>query len=134
MRNDERKGKKKAKDYYNQQAENYVKQYQEGYEPYPANLIRLDFIVDRLKEHHARTILDAGCGTCGPMIRLLKEGFDVQGFDFSAEMVRHGRDELKKHGYQTNLIRCGDLKSETTHINERFDAILALGVFPHILR
>lgn len=134
MYKNENEGKVKSKKFYNQEAKHYIKQYREGYKGYPANLIRLNIIVDRLKKNNVKTILDIGCGTCGPMIiRLLQEGFDVKGFDFSFEMVKQGRKELGKAGYKPELIHCADLEDEKTLVHERFDAILALGVFPHIV-
>ena len=71
---------KTARDFYDQEAQNYKKMYEPGYEHYPANLIRLKLIIKRLNENKARKILDAGCGTAIPMIKLLKQGFDVEGF------------------------------------------------------
>ena len=129
----EKKGKQKAKNYYDQEAEDYIKQYQRGYDQYPANLIRIKLIIERLRKNNVKTILDAGCGTCGPMIRLLKEGFDVKGFDFSRDMVEEGKKELEKAGYDPELIHFADLESGAGFSREKFDAILALGVFPHIV-
>lgn len=129
----EKKGKQKAKNYYDQEAGNYIKQYQKGYDQYPANLIRIKFIIERLKKNNVKTILDAGCGTCGPTIKLLKEGFDVKGFDFSKDMVEEGKKELEKAGYDPELIHFADLEDGACLPKEKFDAILALGVFPHIV-
>lgn len=128
-----KKGKQKARDYYDQEARDYIKQYQEGYELYPANLIRINFIIERLKKNNVKTILDAGCGTCGPMIKLLKEGFHVKGFDSSKEMVEQGKRELEKACYGSELIYLADLEDGPSFPTEKFDAILALGVFPHIV-
>lgn len=122
-----------ARDYYSQEAGDYIRMYTNRWDKYPANLIRIKFIIKRLKKNKVKTILDAGCGTCGPMIRLLKEGFDVRGFDFSKEMVQEGKRELKKSGYDPKLIHHADLEDQKTLPGQKFDAILALGVFPHIL-
>lgn len=129
----EKKGKQKSKNYYDQEAGDYIKQYQKGYDQYPANLIRIKFIIERLRKNNVKTILDAGCGTCGPMIKLLKEGFDVKGFDFSRDMVEEGKKELEKAGYDPELIHFADLEDGAGLSREKFDAILALGVFPHIV-
>ena len=129
---DETDEKQNSQDYYDQEAEEYSRQYQEGYEQYPANQIRLNFIIEILKKNHFKTILDAGCGTCGPMIKLLNDDFYVKGFDFSKEMVKEGKSELKKAGYDTELIYHADLEAGTGLRDEKFDALLALGVFPHI--
>jgi len=127
------KGKEKAKQYYDQEALDYIKQYQQGYGQYPANLIRIRFIIDRLKKHKVKTVLDVGCGTCGPMIHLLNAGFKVEGFDFAKEMVLQGKKELKKAGYDPELIYDADLERESMMPKKKFDAIIALGVFPHLL-
>lgn len=109
----ELKGKQKAQNYYDQEAGDYIKMYQEGYDKYPANLIRIKFIIERLKKNDVKTILDVGCGSCGPMIKLLKEGFDVRGFDFSKDMVKEGKKGLVKAGYDSELICFADLEDET---------------------
>lgn len=124
--------RQKTKDYYYQEAADYIKQYQGRHGRYPANLIRIKFIIERLKKSNVRSILDAGCGSCGPMIKLLKEGFNVEGFDFSKEMVKQGRKELKKLGYNPGLIHLANLEGGTGLPKGKFDAALALGVFPHI--
>ena len=125
-------GKKKAQDYYDQESEKYKAMYEEGYEKYPANLIRLKLIINRLKKNNLQNILDVGCGTCIPMIKLLQQGFSVRGFDFSADMIKMGKIELKKVGYDSTSIFQADLEDDSSLPEETFDAILALGVFPHI--
>jgi len=125
-------GKKKAQDYYDQESEKYKVMYEEGYEKYPANLIRLKLIINRLKKNNLQNILDVGCGTCIPMIKLLEQGFSVKGFDFSADMIKMGKIELKKEGYDSASIFQADLEDDSSLPEETFDAILALGVFPHI--
>ena len=129
----DQKGKQKVLAYYDQEAADYIKQYQKVYDKYPANLIRIKFIIERMKKNKVKTILDAGCGTCGPMIKLLKSGFKVKGFDFSKQMVEEGRKELKKSGYDPELIWVADLENQKGLPKEKFDAVIALGVFPHIL-
>lgn len=126
-------GKANAKKYYDQDAKGYIQMYKEGYEEYPANLIRLNLVIERLKQNKVKKVLDVGCGTCAPIIRLLKDGFNVKGIDFSEEMVKEGKKELRKAGYNPNLIFQGDIEDDTSLTSEKFDAILALGVFPHIL-
>ena len=124
--------KKSTKYFYNQEAANYKKMYEPGYQHYPANLIRLKLIIKRLKANNSKKILDAGCGTAIPMIKLLKLGFDMNGFDYSIEMVSFGRKELKLAKFEPNLIYQADLEKKSTIKNKKFDAVLSLGVFPHI--
>ena len=123
---------KTARDFYDQEAQNYKKMYEPGYEHYPANLIRLKLIIKRLNENKARKILDVGCGTAIPMIKLLKQGFDVEGFDYSKHMVEFGKFELESAKYSSNRVFHADLENNKTMPKRKFDGILALGVFPHI--
>jgi len=118
--------------YYEQEAKDYKLMYKEGYQNYPANLIRLNMVTELLKKNKVKTILDVGCGTCIPMIRFLKEGFQVKGFDFSKKMVKNGKEELEKSGFDSDLIFYADLEKDKNLPDEKFDAILALGVFPHL--
>lgn len=125
--------KEKVINYYDQEAKDYKLMYKERYQKYPANLIRLNIVTERLKKNNIKTILDIGCGTCTPMIKFLKEGFQIKGFDFSKEMIKHGKKELEKAGFDPNLIFYADLEKDKNLPKEKFDAILALGVFPHLL-
>ena len=79
-----------------------------------------------------KTVLDVGCGTAIPMIKLLKEGFDVEGFDYSKRMVEFGKFELESAKYSSNRVFHADLENNKTMPKRKFDGILALGVFPHI--
>ena len=126
-------GKEKSKEYYDQVAHTYKQMYEENYEKYPANLIRLKLLIKRLKEIKTKTILDVGCGTCAPMIKLLKEGFDVRGCDFSSEMIKIGKDQLTKEKLDPNLISQADVEDDSSMPDGKFDSILALGVFPHLV-
>lgn len=125
--------KEQVKKYYDQEYLDYIAMYKDGYKEYPSNLIRFNFVNKRLKENKITTILDVGCGACSPMILLLNGGFKVKGFDFSEEMVEEGKNELEKAGYDSNLICHHDFEDDLSIFNEKFDAMLALGVFPHLL-
>ena len=126
-------GKEKSKEYYDQVSQTYKQMYEENYDKYPANLIRLKLLIKKLKETNTKTVLDVGCGTCTPMIRLLKEGFDVRGCDFSSEMIKIGKDQLIKEKFDPNLISQGDVEDDSNLPSGKFDSILALGVFPHLV-
>lgn len=126
-------GKEKSKEYYDQVAQTYKQMYEENYDKYPANLIRLKLLIKKLKETNTKTVLDVGCGTCTPMIRLLREGFDVRGCDFSAEMIKIGKHQLIKEQFDPNLISQADIEDDASLPNDKFDSILALGVFPHLV-
>jgi len=128
----ENKSKDYVSKYYDQEASDYIHMYEQGYLEYPANAIRHEIVTKKLLENNVKHVLDAGCGTCGPLIRFLKEGMKCKGFDFSTEMVNSGKKELQKDGFDPNLISVADLENEASLPNEKFDAAVALGVFPHI--
>ena len=123
---------KKIQEYYDQEVHDYTKMYKKNYSSYPSNLLRMNIILDRLKKNKIKTILDVGCGTCGPMIKFLKEGYKVEGFDFSKEMIKEGKKELEKAGFNSNLIYFANLEKPSTLPKKKFDAIIASGVFPHV--
>ena len=90
----DRDAKQRVIDYYNQEAASYIDQYQLPrleQEFYPANDIRLEILVRILKARAVRTVLDIGCGSAGPLLRFVREGWDAVGFDFSPEMVSAAR-------------------------------------------
>ena len=124
--------KERVEQYYDQEAADYIHMYEKNYISYPANAIRLELISKRISETKAKSILDAGCGTCGPLIHFLNKGFFCEGFDFSESMVENGRKELEKEGYDPKIISVGDLETDTDISDKLFDAVIALGVFPHI--
>ena len=84
-------------------------------------------------QNKIKTVLDAGCGSGGPMVKLLKNGFKVKGFDFSASMVKAAKEELARNGFSPDLVFQSDLEKGGGLPKEKFDAALAFGVFPHIL-
>ena len=123
----------KVEDFYNQEAKNWNQMYGGKYDYYPANQFRLKIIESRLKKLGIHKILDVGCGAGGPMIKLLQKKFDCQGCDFADEMVIEGKKALKECGFNEELISKGNIEDEFTLPEGKFDAILALGVFPHLL-
>jgi len=130
----DKQGKDLANQYYDQEAEDYIAQYTDRYDKYPSNLVRIKMISKRLKKNGVRTVLDVGCGTAGPMIKLLNDGFDVYGLDFAESMVEVGKQELIKAGHDPSRIWVADLEKDMSGpVHSKYDAILALGVFPHVL-
>lgn len=128
--------KSKIIQYYDQEADEYSDLYDEPLlkqEFYPANAIRLEIILDRLKELGCKTLLDVGCGSGLPLVRFNKAGLDAQGFDFSPKMVEAARSTLRDHDLSPERAFEGDLERRETLPTSTFDAIVATGVFPHNL-
>ena len=128
--------KQRVIDFYNQEAASYIEQYRlptEEQEFYPANAIRLEMIVRILEARAVRTVLDIGCGSGGPLLRFLREGYDAIGFDFSPEMVKAARATLGAAGLDIERVSIGDIERAETLRPGPFDAVIATGVFPHNL-
>lgn len=123
-----------VKKYYDQDTQtlNYFKMYDKGFETYPVNLLRIKIVQKRLKKFKIKSIYDVGCGSCGAMLRLLKEGYKVEGSDFSKKMIQSGKNYLENAGFDSDLIKVGNLEKRSTLPKKEFDAVLALGVFPHL--
>ena len=126
--------KTKAVEYYDQESSVYADMYKPWYDKYPFNRIRLDFVMDILKERGAKKILDVGCGSCRPMIEMLEKGFNVVGFDISDKMLEEGKRDLSAAGFSADLAFKADIEDVKSLPDEKFDAVIALGVFPHILK
>jgi SAM-dependent methyltransferase len=132
MNNIDRKEKIIA--YYNQEAKDYINQYKKPameQEVYPANAIRLEIILKLLHEHNCKSVLDVGCGSGGPLIRFLQEGYDACGFDFSEEMVSTCKKQLQNEGFDSAKAFHGDIEIKESLPQKKFDGIVATGVFPH---
>jgi len=129
--------KERIQSHYRSTAEDYTEQYRPSYTGYPANQKRLAILVDRVRTHRPRTLLDCGCGEGSPMRRLQEEGVQVWGFDLVPEMVEQGQRVLASSG-SADRIWQGDITDPTSFRAPggddppTFDMTLAMGVFPHI--
>lgn len=108
----------------------------ENPDEYTANYFRLQHILQLLPEFGVKRILDAGCGEGSPMVQLLKSGYDVKGFDFVPEMVQGAKRLLAENSFEEDRACWGDITDLITfsHLSagEPFDAIISLGVLPHV--
>lgn len=121
-----------VKQFYNQVADEYdERHYSDDPAGYGQNAIRRNFTIDRLEERGVSTVLDAGCGDGSVMIPLLERGIDVTGFDFSENMVAAAKEKLDEAGYDPDRVSHGDI-TEDLPTDETYDAVIALGVFPHL--
>ena len=120
--------------------------YHEQYDPdliwkneeYPANYFRLQKVIDVLREKGARNFYDLGAGEASPAIGIREAlGIDFRASDLSPEMLRIGRDNLATHGLEPEWLELVDIrdmdaiKMEAKRVGQ-FDAVIALGVIPHV--
>lgn len=126
--------------FYDAIAENYHEQYSRenlfNAEPYPVNYFRLQIVVNALIARGARRVLEVGVGEGTPLITIARSGMDVCGFDLSPEMVKRAKINAEKSSLNPDDFFWGDVQDPITYThclhNGAFDAVLAMGVMPHV--
>ena len=96
---------------------------------YPANIKRLEIIINILKKHKPKKIVDAGCGAGMPLIYIKKKGFDIRGYDKSKNMLIEAKENLKKNKLPLNLVFQDDFENPKKIKNNSVDCILGMGAF-----
>lgn len=127
--------------HYDASAANYHLQYErnllsEVSRKYPANYFRLQLLLNSFIEKNVKRVIEVGVGEGTPLSTLAKAGIEVSGFDISEEMVKKSQATLKKNGLNSENIIWGDVQDPITYAgllrNGQYDALLAMGVMPHI--
>lgn len=120
--------------------------YHEQYDPdliwknteYPANFFRLQKVIEILRERNVGSVYDLGAGEASPIIAIREAlGVDIRASDLSPEMVRLGKENLVRHGMDPEWLNLVDIRNEHAVREEagkvgQFDAVIALGVIPHV--
>ena len=91
--------------------------------------LRIQYILDNIKQIEKLDILDLGCGgglTCEPLSRLKA---NVTGIDFIKENIKIAKDHAYKSNLNIKYIH-GDL--ESLNIKKKYDLILMLEVIEHL--
>lgn len=84
------------------------------------------FYAGIFREHEARSVLDAGCGTGRHAVKLAQEGFRVTGSDLSPGMLEQARARATALGlYLAWFAAAFDELPQKT--DQRFDGILSAG-------
>ncbi len=90
------------------------------------------FFTDLLKKRGVKKILDVATGTGFHSICLLKSNFDVTSVDGCEEMLRKAKENGRRRGHSLHAIQT-DWRDLSSHVHERFDAIVCLGnSFTHL--
>ncbi len=98
-------------------------------ELYPANSQRLNIILSIIKKINPHSIVDAGCGNGMPMISILKEGFNITGYDKAPNMVTEAKKHLLDAGFNPNLVTHDDFENPDHIKDESCDCITGMGTF-----
>lgn len=105
---------------------------------YPANYFRLQKVIQILRERGASSVYDLGAGEASPVVAIREAlRVEIRASDLSPEMVRLGKDNLIKHDMDPEWLTLVDIrdmeaiKAEAAEVGQ-FDAVIALGVIPHV--
>jgi SAM-dependent methyltransferase len=121
--------------WYDEQAATYDEAtFRPAEDRYAGDLYRIELVLNVLRELRPKRVLDVGCGTAEPMLRLLTNGLDVRGFDISPGMIAEAKAKLVASGYSADLAQVDDLldRNVASRQGGPFDAVVANGVFPYI--
>ncbi len=80
----------------------------------------VEFYSERLKSCKGK-ILEPGVGTGRILIPLLENGFNIDGFDVSDDMLKICRKNCQNRGLNPNLFK---EQMETFSLDEKYDAII----------
>lgn len=92
-------------------------------------------MIDALRKHGARTILDIGCGAIYPVI-FARAGFMVTAFDLSGEALSQVREVAGKHGVSERIATVlGDAHYLPSYFetDDMFDAAVIGEMLEHVL-
>jgi 2-polyprenyl-3-methyl-5-hydroxy-6-metoxy-1,4-benzoquinol methylase len=127
--------------YYDASAETYAEQYERSLltdtrKTYPADYFRLQLLLNSFVSKGVKRVIEIGVGEGTPLATLGKAGLDVCGIDISPEMVKQSKLTMKSSGMDPEKITWGDIEDPITYAtvlkDGRFDALMAMGVMPHV--
>lgn len=122
------------------------KEYIEEYDPeqllsrdeYPANYFRLELLKKRFADLNPHRILDAGAGSGIPALRLCEHiaARNVVAFDITPDMVTCLKELFQANGLSESEVFEGSIEDAGSFDRAlqggAFDAVLMLGVIPHV--
>lgn len=92
---------KNWKKYY-EQADEYLREHKDFFSPAKTKA-HTNFIIKALNLKKSDRIIDLGCGDGRITVGLAKKGFDVEGLDFSKNLLRMAKRKAKKNGLSINF-------------------------------
>jgi len=103
---------------------------------YPANHFAWQHILNALAEEGAQSVLEVGIGSGNAIPLLAGAGLDVAGLEIDDELVRASRERMSDLGLDPDAVVWGDISDAASYVTLRtrapFDALIALGVLPHV--
>ncbi len=103
---------------------------------YPANHFAFRSMLNSFVDNGARNIVEIGIGHGNAIPVFTAAGLHVSGFDNNPELVNESKAMAKEFGQDSNNVIFGDIEDPLTYASlaERgnFDALVAMGVMPHV--
>lgn len=123
-------------DFYNQYNDKFLQVYGDIIQAFRTQdvSILLDYQIDAMQLKENMTILDAGCGVCGPATYFSqKTGVKVHAITISDEQVKKAQDNITAKNLQEKVIvKKGDYhQMSTVFPNEAYDVVYFLESFGH---
>src|SRR4029077_8986194 len=115
----------------------YYQEYYGAGAPYPP--VHVELLRGLVLQSGAKTVLDAGCGPASFLRQLAHDKLELFGFDLTGEMVEEGKRGLAELGMDPARIWQGSVLDRAAYRGppgcscpEHFDALVCVGVMPHI--
>lgn len=120
---------------YSTWGKTYYEEYYGSNSPYPP--VHTELLRSILKENKVNILLDAGCGPASFLRDVIKEGWDLYGFDLTPEMVEEGKKVFANNKLDPERIWKGSIIEKSSFTfpggnTPEFDAAVCGGVLPHI--
>jgi 2-polyprenyl-3-methyl-5-hydroxy-6-metoxy-1,4-benzoquinol methylase len=118
--------------HYSHRLQTWIDEY-EAPTDYPFTLIRLRRILAHLERTRARrqSVLDAGCGVGIATLRIMEPSGRAVGFDVADELIGYAQSRARDEGRDAHFS-VGNVLDPGCYPGEKFDIVMALGVFQHV--
>ena len=94
---------------------------------------RRDFTISYIQNNFSKdaVLCDIGCGAGPITAELLKQGYNIIGLDYSADMLTNAKARIRNNGSNKNVLINGDCES-LPFASNTFDAVICLGVISYV--
>lgn len=131
-----------VEEFYDAVAKTYHRIYELGGSPSYKNGIgdyfRLQIVLRLLAAAQAKSVFEVGVGDGTPLKHMHLMGLKVAGCDIAPKMVQYARKTLQAGGLgDPKILRadiCNAVELAPAMMGERSDALVALGVMPHVAK
>lgn len=105
-------------------------------EGYPANWFAFEQVIPRMRANGTRTVVEVGVGHGNALPIFIDAGFTMAGFDIRPELATASAARLAELGGRADAVVEADIEAPGSYASIAahgpFDALLAMGVLPHV--